>query len=125
MARGPTFRAMRPRLTYGRQRCAGAHGGVAERLKAPVLKTGSDESRSWVRIPPPPPKSLRCARFSGEAREISAGARHSSAQGATGEPLTPTSFERFGGFLSAASWLGPLSRFLALPGATRSPDRPA
>ena len=32
-------------------------GGVAERLKAPVLKTGRDESPSWVRIPPPPPKS--------------------------------------------------------------------
>ena len=30
-------------------------GGVAEWLKAPVLKTGRDESPSWVRIPPPPP----------------------------------------------------------------------
>jgi hypothetical protein len=28
---------------------------VAEWLKAPVLKTGRDESPSWVRIPPPPP----------------------------------------------------------------------
>jgi hypothetical protein len=27
---------------------------VAERLNAPVLKTGSGESRSWVRIPPHP-----------------------------------------------------------------------
>ena len=26
---------------------------MAERLKAPVLKTGRDESPSWVRIPPP------------------------------------------------------------------------
>ena len=34
-------------------------GGVAERLKAPVLKIGSGASRSWVRIPPPPPASLR------------------------------------------------------------------
>src|SRR5581483_4348837 len=33
----------------------GSAGGVAERLKAPVLKTGSGASRSWVRIPPPPP----------------------------------------------------------------------
>jgi hypothetical protein len=33
------------------------HGGVAERLKAPVLKSVSGESRSWVRIPPPPPTS--------------------------------------------------------------------
>ena len=32
-------------------------GGVAEWLKAPVLKTGRDESPSWVRIPPPPPRS--------------------------------------------------------------------
>ena len=29
-------------------------GGVAERLKAPVLKTGGGVSRPWVRIPPPP-----------------------------------------------------------------------
>ena len=29
-------------------------GGVAERLIAPVLKTGDAERRSWVRIPPPP-----------------------------------------------------------------------
>src|SRR5579871_6513323 len=32
-------------------------GGVAEWLKAPVLKTGRDESLSWVQIPPPPPDS--------------------------------------------------------------------
>ncbi len=30
-------------------------GWVAERLKAPVLKTGRRESASWVRIPPHPP----------------------------------------------------------------------
>ena len=30
-------------------------GGVAERLKAPVLKTGDGLSRPWVQIPPPPP----------------------------------------------------------------------
>ena len=30
-------------------------GGVAERLNAPVLKTGSPSRGSWVRIPPPPP----------------------------------------------------------------------
>jgi hypothetical protein len=29
---------------------------VAEWLKAPVLKTGRDESPSWVQIPPPPPE---------------------------------------------------------------------
>jgi hypothetical protein len=32
-------------------------GWVAERLKAPVLKTGKRESASWVRIPPHPPFS--------------------------------------------------------------------
>ena len=30
------------------------HGGVAERLNAPVLKTGILERVSGVRIPPPP-----------------------------------------------------------------------
>jgi hypothetical protein len=30
-------------------------GGVAEWLKAPVLKTGNGATRSGVRIPPPPP----------------------------------------------------------------------
>jgi hypothetical protein len=28
---------------------------VAERLNAPVLKTGEGESLPWVQIPPPPP----------------------------------------------------------------------
>jgi hypothetical protein len=32
-------------------------GGVAERLNAPVLKTGVLSRGPWVRIPPPPPKS--------------------------------------------------------------------
>ena len=32
-------------------------GWVAERLKAPVLKTGRGASSSWVRIPPHPPAS--------------------------------------------------------------------
>src|SRR5690606_33094860 len=30
-------------------------GGVAERFKAPVLKTGVAAMSPWVRIPPPPP----------------------------------------------------------------------
>ena len=30
-------------------------GSVAERLKAPVLKTGDGVTRSWVLIPPLPP----------------------------------------------------------------------
>ena len=41
-------------------------GGVAEWFKAPVLKTGRDESPSWVRIPPPPPASPRGANTSRE-----------------------------------------------------------
>ena len=32
-------------------------GGVAERLNAPVLKTGVPSRGPWVRIPPPPPES--------------------------------------------------------------------
>lgn len=35
--------------------CSRYLGGVAEWLKAPVLKTGRRETVSWVRIPPPPP----------------------------------------------------------------------
>ena len=31
---------------------------MAERFKAPVLKTGVRESVPWVRIPPPPPLAL-------------------------------------------------------------------
>jgi hypothetical protein len=33
-------------------------GEVAERLNAPVLKTGMGASPSWVRIPPSPPFSF-------------------------------------------------------------------
>lgn len=43
-------------------------GWVAERLKAPVLKTGGRETVSWVRIPPHPPlsrsKQLKSIAFS-------------------------------------------------------------
>jgi hypothetical protein len=35
------------------------NGWVAERLKAPVLKTGGGASSSWVRIPPHPPLSRK------------------------------------------------------------------
>src|SRR5205085_3363873 len=37
------------------------NGWVAERLKAPVLKTGRGASPSWVRIPPHPPALAVCA----------------------------------------------------------------
>jgi hypothetical protein len=43
-------------------------GGVAERLNAPVLKTGSPSRGSWVQIPPPPPE-LKVAREGFEAHE--------------------------------------------------------
>ena len=33
-------------------------GGVAERLKALVLKTSNGATHSWVQIPPPPPLKL-------------------------------------------------------------------
>src|SRR5208283_2907853 len=48
------------------------HGGVAEWLKAPVLKTGRDESPSWVRIPPPPHPSLRSRENCDLRREMPA-----------------------------------------------------
>src|SRR5690606_21486389 len=35
-------------------------GRVAERFKAPVLKTGVGESLPWVRIPPLPPNTADC-----------------------------------------------------------------
>jgi hypothetical protein len=34
-------------------------GEVAERFKAPVLKTGAAAMLPWVRIPPSPPSTLR------------------------------------------------------------------
>ncbi len=43
----------------GRNRSALEIGGVAEWFKAPVLKTGVLERVPWVRIPPPPLRSLR------------------------------------------------------------------
>src|SRR5258708_23376271 len=61
--------------SYGRIRrrsSAIQSGGVAERLKAPVLKTGRDESPSWVRIPPPPHPSPRRIEISDEVHEIAA-----------------------------------------------------
>src|SRR6266851_9195357 len=62
--------------SYGRIRRARSSaiqsGGVAERLKAPVLKTGRDESPSWVRIPPPPHPSPRCREVSRGVSEIAA-----------------------------------------------------
>ncbi len=45
---------------------AAVTGGVAERLKAPVLKTGKGFASSWVRIPSPPlyeTSFLRKGRF--------------------------------------------------------------
>ena len=34
-------------------------GGVTERLNVPVLKTGEGATLPWVRIPPPPPYTLK------------------------------------------------------------------
>tara|TARA_Y100000748_G_scaffold245219_1_gene209567 strand:- start:181 stop:321 length:141 start_codon:yes stop_codon:yes gene_type:complete len=36
-----------------------AHGEMAERLKAPVLKTGKGATLSWVRIPVSPPLNFK------------------------------------------------------------------
>ena len=41
----------------GRAPGGALNGGMAERSKAAVLKTVSGETRSWVRIPVPPPRS--------------------------------------------------------------------
>jgi hypothetical protein len=49
------FRALREPLTY----CKNHNGWVAERFKAPVLKTGAGASPPWVRIPPHPPIYVR------------------------------------------------------------------
>ena len=45
-----------------------ASGGVAERLNAPVLKTGDGASRSRVRIPPPPLSTRRRQRLAKSSR---------------------------------------------------------
>ena len=56
-------------------------GGVAERLNAPVLKTGSPSRGSWVRIPPPPPipshrhLNIRAARVIGARGFFRSGVR--------------------------------------------------
>ena len=55
LAAGRHLLSWRPRDdASGRVRVADAFGWVAERLNAPVLKTGSRESGSWVQIPPHP-----------------------------------------------------------------------
>ena len=55
LAAGRYLLSWRPRDdASGRVRVADAFGWVAERLNAPVLKTGSRESGSWVQIPPHP-----------------------------------------------------------------------
>ena len=38
-------------------------GGVAERLKALVLKTSNGATHSWVQIPPPPPLKFKFFKF--------------------------------------------------------------
>ena len=47
----------RARLCSSLRAQSASPGGVAERLNAPVLKTGSPSRGSWVQIPPPPPDS--------------------------------------------------------------------
>src|SRR5208283_518469 len=52
------------------------HGGVAEWLKAPVLKTGRDESPSWVQIPPPPPGSVTSTNRESSISQTTGGPNH-------------------------------------------------
>jgi hypothetical protein len=49
-------------------------GGVSERFKEPVLKTG-DSKEPWVRIPPPPPKREKLDTKCGEMAEPVEGGR--------------------------------------------------
>ena len=56
-------------------------GEVAERLKAPLSKSGIlSKTGSWVRIPPSPPydgilKNSACPKIFGEMSELAEGAR--------------------------------------------------
>jgi hypothetical protein len=86
----------------------GGHGGVAERLKAPVLKTGSGESRSWVRIPPPPSASLQFSGFSSSLREKRAFGRNPAPKVHRRTGLLRLKHE-FWRFLSARTFGGGLS----------------
>jgi hypothetical protein len=45
-------------------------GGVSERFKEPVLKTGDFVRGPWVRIPPPPPAEPRSRSTSGIAADV-------------------------------------------------------
>src|SRR5208283_420643 len=45
------------------------HGEVAERLNAPVLKTGVVAIPPWVRIPPSPPSTSHLQPISGAGHE--------------------------------------------------------
>ena len=62
---GPRALARMPPGWTGRRLCSSLRaqsaspGGVAERLNAPVLKTGVLSRGPWVRIPPPPPDFQR------------------------------------------------------------------
>ena len=62
-------------------------GWVAERLKAPVLKTGKPERVSWVRIPPHPP--FASAKASAELRRRMS--RRSFSEGGPFHTLRPCS----------------------------------
>ena len=51
--------SLNPLITSQKPNTQLSVGGVAEWLNAPVLKTDVGESLPWVRIPPPPPYSLK------------------------------------------------------------------
>jgi hypothetical protein len=92
-------------------------GGVAERLKAPVLKTGSGESRSWVRIPPPPFLSPRRREEFDELHEIAASAALRDFKGHRRRPRLEKFwrlFVRFSPFRNSAVDFGILGSRLVL-----------
>src|SRR6185312_11881200 len=65
-----------------REDAAATIGWVAERFKAPVLKTGAGASPPWVRIPPHPPTPFgpACPRPSGQGSACLARQREGQVQ---------------------------------------------
>ena len=88
----------------------------------PVLKTGNGESRSWVRIPPPPPTSLYILPTFWRTGENPREMRHSfSSQRNRESRLTPDSADS-ASILSVQNRNGSLQRLNALWAAFARPS---
>ncbi len=68
------------------------HGRVAERFKAPVLKTGVRETVPWVRIPPLPPNAVdyrtNCSAISIIIKEITSYGASALREGVLARPTS-------------------------------------